>query len=182
MEIRPYQCDTPADAQTKTKIQPYQSDAVTEDESADDKQVEQSEINHAPPTSEPLPLPSHLHYLPTTSTTAHIIHVPKSPPPLATSVNQPKPQPLAQPIATPMTSEMLRAVQVHATSPLQAVPANQLTHLAVAPAHIPVPSQTPSAMDPYKNKVWRAGLSWIFRARMAWWSHLQARRRSLRAC
>ena len=29
----------------------------------------------------------------------------------------------------------------------------------------------------YKNKVWRAGLSWIFRARMAWWSHLQARRR-----
>ena len=34
----------------------------------------------------------------------------------------------------------------------------------------------------YKNKVWRAGLSWIFRARMAWWSHLQARRRSLRAC
>ena len=34
----------------------------------------------------------------------------------------------------------------------------------------------------YKNKIWRAGLSWIFRARMAWWSHLQARRRSLRAC
>ena len=34
----------------------------------------------------------------------------------------------------------------------------------------------------YKNKVWRAGLSWIFRARKAWWSHLQARRRSLRAC
>ena len=34
----------------------------------------------------------------------------------------------------------------------------------------------------YKNKVWRAELSWIFRARMAWWSHLQARRRSLRAC
>ena len=24
----------------------------------------------------------------------------------------------------------------------------------------------------YKNKVWRAGLSWIFRARKAWWSHL----------
>ena len=34
----------------------------------------------------------------------------------------------------------------------------------------------------YKNKVWRAVLSWIFRARKAWWSHLQARRRSLRAC
>ena len=34
----------------------------------------------------------------------------------------------------------------------------------------------------YKNKVWRAVLSWIFRARTAWWSHLQARRRSLRAC
>ena len=33
----------------------------------------------------------------------------------------------------------------------------------------------------YKNKVWRAMLSWIFRARKAWWSHLQARRRSLRA-
>ena len=27
----------------------------------------------------------------------------------------------------------------------------------------------------YKNKVWRARLSWVFRARMAWWSHLQAR-------
>ena len=34
----------------------------------------------------------------------------------------------------------------------------------------------------YKNKVWRAGHSWIFRARKAWWSHLQAQRRSLRAC
>ena len=34
----------------------------------------------------------------------------------------------------------------------------------------------------YKHKVWRAVLSWIFRARKAWWSHLQARRRSLRAC
>ena len=34
----------------------------------------------------------------------------------------------------------------------------------------------------YKNKVWRARLSWIFRARKAWWSHLQARRYSLRAC
>ena len=36
--------------------------------------------------------------------------------------------------------------------------------------------------EDYKNKVWRAGLSWIFRARKAWWSHLQARRHSLRAC
>ena len=34
----------------------------------------------------------------------------------------------------------------------------------------------------YKNKVWRAGLFWIFRAQIVWWSHLQARRRSLRAC
>ena len=25
------------------------------------------------------------------------------------------------------------------------------------------------AVYSYKNKVWRAGLSWIFRARMAWW-------------
>ena len=33
-----------------------------------------------------------------------------------------------------------------------------------------------------KNKVWRAGHSWIFRARKAWWSHLQARMRSLIAC
>ena len=39
-----------------------------------------------------------------------------------------------------------------------------------------------SAYCGYKNKVWRAGHSWIFRARKAWWSHLQARRRSLRAC
>ena len=34
----------------------------------------------------------------------------------------------------------------------------------------------------YKNKVWRAGHSWFFHARKAWWSHLQARRSSLRAC
>ena len=33
-------------------------------------------------------------------------------------------------------------------------------------------------MYAYKNKVWRAGHSWIFRARQAWWSHLQAQRRS----
>ena len=32
--------------------------------------------------------------------------------------------------------------------------------------------------DGYKNIVWRAGLSCIFRARKAWWSHLQARKRS----
>ena len=37
-------------------------------------------------------------------------------------------------------------------------------------------------INEYKNKVWRAVLSWIFRARKAWWSHLQARRCSLRAC
>ena len=34
----------------------------------------------------------------------------------------------------------------------------------------------------YKNKAWRAEHSWFFHARKAWWSHLQARGRSLRAC